>query len=188
MTGLGMQVKEARVCLLPLELKEHPDRWTTSTGPPAASFIRERWHTISYRNYHCLLQLCWENQKHFSGCLSAVIILSETFDSQIKVIWDVVDQDVILYQNIEFESCGAFSISACLTTRVDVKRWNMLFNPLLQSIHVPPAFTKHGADARATFIRMTCNVLLTQERRSDLDLTLLHWSSLQLHQFKTLTQ
>lgn len=53
MAGLGMQVREAPLCLLPLELKEHPDRWTTSTGPPAALFIWELSNTISYSYYRC---------------------------------------------------------------------------------------------------------------------------------------
>lgn len=40
MAGLGMQVREAPICLLPLEPKEQPDRWTTSTGWPAAAARR----------------------------------------------------------------------------------------------------------------------------------------------------
>lgn len=97
-------------------------------------------------NYHTLLVtaittativMTEEPKGIFSRCSSVAIVLSVTFHSQTKVIWEVLGQDVILYQNISFESFYTFSISGCyffhhvnfLTSRVDVKV-HMPFNPV----------------------------------------------------------
>ena len=76
------------------------DRQTDDmTGPPAAGFIRELSHTISYCNYHC--------RRDFDGrralkaflvmCISCNRVTSLTLDRQASVIQHVLDQDVILH-------------------------------------------------------------------------------------------